>query len=119
MENLIKAGRWFFAMMLVGLAGQQFYDGEFRPVLIPPFVARFPGEAVLVYLLSVLLIVAAAGIVWNIKSRPLALGLAGLFFAFFLFCYVPYELWIDPRGGSLGAWGNPLKESAMAGGALM
>jgi hypothetical protein len=120
MENfLIKAGRLFFAVMLVGLAGQQLYDGYFRPVLIPPFATHFPGEIVLVYLLSAVLILAAAGIVLNIRGRMLALGLAGLFGALFLFCHLPYEFWVDPAGRSMGAWGNALKESAMAGGALL
>ncbi|HEV2480238.1 MAG TPA: hypothetical protein VGS79_11260, partial [Puia sp.] len=119
MENLIKAGRLFFAIMIVGLAGQQFYDGYFRPVLIPTYATHFPGEIVLVYLLSVLLIVAAVGIVLNRQGRMLALGLAGLFGGLFIFCHLPYELWIDPRGGSIGSWGNALKESAMAGGALI
>lgn len=119
MGNLIKAGRWFFAVMIVGLAGQQLYDGYFRPVLIPTYAAHFPGEIVLVDLLSVLLIVAAVGIVLNKRGRKLALGLAGLFGALFVFCHLPYELWIDPHGGSIGSWGNALKESAMAGGALI
>ena len=116
---LIKAGRIFFAIMVVGLAGQQLYDGYFRPVLIPPFTTHFPGEIVLVYLLSAVLILAAVGIALNVQGRMLALGLAGLFGTLFLFCHVPYELWVDPGGGSMGAWGNPLKESAMAGGALI
>jgi hypothetical protein len=119
MENLIKGGRLFFAIMLVGLAGQQFYDGEFRPVLIPSYATRFPGETVLVYLLSTILIVAAAGIVLNKQGRTLALGVAGLFMALTLFCHIPYELWVDPNGSSLGAWNQALKESAMAGGALI
>jgi uncharacterized membrane protein YphA (DoxX/SURF4 family) len=119
MGNLIKAGRLFFAIMLVGLAGQQFYDGEFRPVLIPSYSSHFPGEVVLVYLLSLILIVAAVGIALNKYARTLALGLAGVFLALILFCHIPYELFVDPYGHSLGAWNQALKESAMAGGALL
>jgi uncharacterized membrane protein len=119
MEYLIKAGRSFFALMLVGLAGQQFYYGDFRPVLIPTYATRFPGETWLVYLLSVLLLLAAAGILLNKEGRTLALGLAGLFLTLFLFCHVPYELWVDPGGRSIGAWNNALKESALVGGALI
>jgi uncharacterized membrane protein len=118
MENfLIKTGRLFFAIMIVGLAGQQIHDGYFRPVLIPTL--HFPGELALVYLLSAILIVAAVGIVLNRQGRTLALGLAGIFMALFLFCHVPYELWVDPGGKSIGAWGNALKELALAGGALI
>ena len=119
MGNLIKAGRLFFAIMIAGLAGQQLYDGYFRPVLIPTYATHFPGEIVLVYLLSAVLIVAAAGIVLNRQGRMLALGLAGLFFALLLFCHVPYEAFVDPAGKGIGGWNNALKESAMAGGALI
>ena len=119
MENLIKAGRLFFALMLIGLAGQQLADGYFRPVLIPAYATSFPGEIVLVYLLSAILIVAAAGIVLNRQGRTLSLALAGLLGGLFLFCHVPYELWVDPAGRSIGGWNNALKESAMVGGALM
>jgi len=116
---LIKTGRLFFALMLVGLAGQQLYDGNFRPVLIPPFATHFPGEIVLVYLLSAVLILAAAGIALGVRGRMLALGLAGLFGALILFCHAPYELWVDPAGKGIGGWNNALKESAMVGGALI
>jgi uncharacterized membrane protein len=119
MENLIKAGRLFFAIMLAGLAGQQFYYGEFMPVLVPPFATRFPGEVILVYLFSVILVVVAVGIVLNKQARTLALGLAGLFLALILFCHIPYEVWVDPNNNSIGAWNQALKESAMAGGALL
>lgn len=119
MENLIRVGRLFFALMLIGLAGQQLVDGYFRPVLVPTFATTFPGEIVLVYLLSAILIVVAAGILLNRQARKLSLLLAGLFGALFLFCHVPYELGVDPAGRSIGAWGNALKTSAMAGGALM
>ena len=119
MANLIKAGRVFFALMILGLAGQQLHDGYFRPVLIPTYATHFPGEIVLVYLLSALLIVAAAGIILDKQARMLALGLAGLFFALLLFCHIPYEAFVDPAGKGIGGWNNALKESAMAGGALI
>lgn len=119
MENLIKAGRLFFAIMLVGLAGQQVYYRDFMPVLVPPFATHFPGEIILVYLLNVILIGTAAGIVLNKQARTLALALAGVFLAIIVFCHIPYEAWVDPNGSSLGAWNQALKESAMVGGALL
>ena len=59
MESLAKIGRWFCAISLVGLAGQQFYYGSFRPVFVPPFPSQIPGQVVLVYLFSLFLIGAA------------------------------------------------------------
>src|ERR1700743_3548816 len=40
MWNLVKAGRLFFAVCLIGLAGQQFYYADFRPVFVPPWPGR-------------------------------------------------------------------------------
>lgn len=119
MENLIKAGRLFFAICVAGLAGQQIYYGEFRPVLIPGYATHFPGEVVLVYLLSAILLVAAGSIVLDKQARAMSLLLAGIFAVLFLFCHLPYEVWVDPGGRSVGAWGNALKESAFCGGALI
>jgi len=118
MGNLIKAGRLFFAICIAGLAGQQFFDGEFRPVLIPPY-GHFPEEIVLVYLLSLVLIAAAFAIVIDRNARTASLLLGFLFLALFVFCHMPYELWVDPSGKSIGVWGNALKESALAGGAFI
>src|ERR1700744_476373 len=97
MENLIGAGRLFFAVMLVGLAGQQFYYGNFMPVVVPPFATHFTGELILVYVLNVILIGAAVGIVMNRQPQTLALGLAAIFLFLLLFCHIPYELWANPN----------------------
>lgn len=118
MGNLIKAGRLFFAICIAGLAGQQLYFGDFRPVLVPAF-ARFPGEIVLVYLLSAALLAAAAAIMLDKHARTMSLLLGFVFLILFVFCQVPYELWVDPAGKSLGVWSGALKESALAGSAFI
>lgn len=118
MGNLIKAGRIFFAICLAGLAGQQLYDGDFRPVLVPAF-AHFPGEIIFVYLLSAALLAAAVAIVLDKKARTMSLLLGFVFLILFVFCHMPYELWVDPAAKSLGVWSNALKESALAGSAFI
>ena len=73
MWNLVKAGRWFFAICLIGLAGQQYYYADFRPVFVPPWPGRIPGEAILAYLFSTGLIGAALAILLEKKARTIML----------------------------------------------
>jgi uncharacterized membrane protein len=119
MENLIKVGRWFFAISLIGLAGQQMYYGDFRPVFVPPAHSPIPGQAFLAYLFSIVLIGAAVALLLEKWARTAMLLLGGLFLALVLLCHIPYELFVDPYSKSIGPWANAIKELQMAGGAFV
>ena len=56
MEALAKAGRWAYAICLIGLAGQQLYYSDLRPVFVPAWASPIPGHALLAYLFSIILI---------------------------------------------------------------
>ncbi|HEY4290204.1 MAG TPA: hypothetical protein VGN00_24050 [Puia sp.] len=118
MWNLVKAGRWFFAICLIGLAGQQFYYADFRPLFVAPWPGRIPGEVILTYFFSVALTGAAVAIILEKKARTAMLILGGFFLVLMLFCHVPYELMVDPSSKHIGVWGNAFKELAFAGGAF-
>lgn len=119
MENLAKIGRWFYAISLVGLSGQQFYDGSFRPVFVPPFPSQIPGQVVLVYLFSLFLIGSAVALVLEKKVRATMLFLGGLLLALFLFCHIPFELLFDPGANQIGDWNNALKDLSISGSAFI
>ena len=119
MENLAKIGRWFYAISLVGLAGQQFYYGSFRPVFVPPFPSQIPGQVVLVYLFSLFLIGAAVALVLEKKVRTTMLFLGGMLLALFLFCHTPFELLFDPGANQIGNWNNALKDLSISGSAFI
>ena len=116
MENLAKIGRWFYAISLVGLAGQQFYYGSFRPVFVPAFPSPIPGQIVLVYLFSLFLIGAAVALVLEKKVRTTMLLLGGLFLVLFLFCHIPFELLVDPGVKQIGSWNNGIKDLSIFSG---
>ena len=118
MWNLVKAGRWFFAVCLIGLAGQQFYYADFRPVFVPPWPGHIPGEAILAYLSSTALIGVALAILLEKKARTAMLILGGFFLALLLFCHIPYELMVDQASKHIGVWSNAFKELAFSGGAF-
>ena len=116
MESLAKIGRWFYAISLVGLAGQQFYYGSFRPVFVPAFPSPIPGQIVLVYLFSLFLIGAAVALVLEKKVRTTMLLLGGLFLVLFLFCHIPFELLVDPGVKQIGSWNNGIKDLSIFSG---
>lgn len=119
MEHLIKAGRWFFAICLAGLAGQQFYYRDFRPCFVPSWPSPMPGQAILVYLFSIALIWAAIALVSGKMARTTLLLLGWLFVALVLFCHIPFHLVHDPEAGNIGVWNNAFKELCFSGSALI
>jgi len=77
------------------------------------------GQIVLVYLLSIVLIVAAILLVTGKMARTAMVLLGWLFLALVLFCHIPYHLLYDPNAGTIGVWNNGLKELSFSGGALI
>lgn len=119
METLSKAGQWAFAICLIGLAGQQLYYSDLRPVFVPAWGNPIPGHAILAYLFSIILIAAAATLLAQKAIRPAMLLLGALLLALFLFSFVPFELFVDPNGNQIGAWNNALKDLSISGWAFI
>jgi uncharacterized membrane protein YphA (DoxX/SURF4 family) len=119
MEAIAKAGRWAYAICLIGLAGQQIYYADLRPVFVPAWASPIPGHAVLAYLFSIILIGAASSLILGKGVRVAMLLLGGLLLALFLFSYAPFELFVNPNGGQIVSWNNALKELSIAGSAFI
>jgi hypothetical protein len=119
MRILVKAGRRSFAICLAGLAAQQLYYGEFRPVFVPAWPHPIPGQAILVYLTSAALLLSAGAIFFEKKGRTVSLFLGGVFLLLFLFCHTPFEIWVDPYSKHIGVWTNALKDLVFSGGAFV
>ncbi|GGB12771.1 hypothetical protein GCM10011511_40520 [Puia dinghuensis] len=107
----------FYAIFLIGIAGQSFYYAEFRPSMMPPWPSPIPGQVVLVYLCSLFMVAAAVALVLERQARTMMLLLGGLFLALVLFCHVPYKLFVSP--GDIGSWTKALKELAYSGSAFV
>ncbi|HLX67253.1 MAG TPA: hypothetical protein VKR41_09670 [Puia sp.] len=119
MAPLARAGQCAFALCLIGLAGQQLYDSDLRPVFVPAWALSAGARAVLAGLFSIILIGTAAGLLLRKMVLPAMLLLGSLLFALFLFSYVPFELLVDPNGRQIGAWNNALKELNISGSAFL
>jgi uncharacterized membrane protein YphA (DoxX/SURF4 family) len=119
MEKFGKMGRIFYGLAIAATGIQQFFFKEFFHILFPPLPFQIPGLMYLAYLVAVLLIVGGFGIANGKRVRFFSFTLACIFLFVFIFCYVPFELFISPYNPiHLGLWINPLKEFAYAGGAF-
>jgi uncharacterized membrane protein YphA (DoxX/SURF4 family) len=114
-----KMGRTFYGLAIAATGIQQFFFKEFFQILFPPLPFQIPGLIYFAYLVAAWLFIAGIAIALDLRIKFFAYTLACLFLFFFIFCYIPFELFISPYSPiHLGLWINPLKEFAYAGGAL-
>src|SRR5258708_33548307 len=119
MEKFGKMGRIFYGVAIAATGIQQFFFKGFFHILFPPLPFQIPGLIYFAYIVAIWLIIAGIAIALDMRARFFAYTLACLFLFFFLFCYVPFELFLSPYSPvHLGLWINPLKEFAYAGGAF-
>jgi len=113
-------GRVLYIIAMSGIAIQQMYMGNFVNLISATWPSQFPGYKILVYIFSAGLL---AVVILTLTGRPvkkflIAIGLV-LFFLIvisqipFLYMVLPY------KKTHLGVWVYVLKESALAGGALV
>lgn len=119
MDKLIQAGRIFFCIGMVGMAGQQLYYGDFRPVFSPTLSTMIPLMNIWAYLFSIIIFLLCAAIVFEQNAKKASLLLGGLLFIFLLITHIPYEILVDPYKNHLGSWTNAFKELALSGSAFV
>ncbi|GAB2555921.1 DoxX family protein [Spirosoma areae] len=118
MKHLIRTGRTFYGVGLIGLGIQHVLYADFRPVILPQWPGWLHGLAIWAYLAGIGLMVAGAAIIFSRKAGRIALGLGGVLFLFFIGFHVPYQVFISPNSFHLGLWTDALKEIALSGGAF-
>ena len=110
-------GRIFYGLAIAATGFQQFFFNEFFRIFFPPF--QIPGLIYFAYLVATWLVIAGMAISLDIRVKFFSYTLACLFLFFFIFCYIPFELFFSPYSPiHLGLWISPLKEFAYAGGAF-
>ncbi|HEY2584090.1 MAG TPA: hypothetical protein VGI43_19940 [Mucilaginibacter sp.] len=119
METFVKIARMSYGIMIAALGVQQIFYSDFRPVILPPWPASFPGHAFFLYFLSAILIIGGLAIVFDKKARMVSLILGGVFLLLIVFCQLPYEILADPNNKNLGSWTAAMKELVFAGGAFV
>jgi uncharacterized membrane protein len=119
MEKLLKAGRAFYGIGIIGIGIQQFIYSEFRPVLLAFWPSWLPNMQIWAYVAGGILIVAGGIIAVLNQARTIALILGGFFFLLFICSHVYYQVFLTPYEFHLGSWTDALKELTLSGGALI
>ena len=119
MRNLSGIGRIFYGSAIAETGLQTIYYHDFPYWLLPPKHSWIPGLVPVAYISGALLIVAGACIVFEKKTRSVALLLGAVLLLIFCFCYIPYQFMAASRYLHLLQWENAEKELAFASGAFV
>lgn len=119
MEKIITTGRVFYGIAMASVGIHQLFYADFTPFLFPQWPHQFPGYHVMAVVFSMALITASIFIIIGKNTRTLSLILAGVLLLMLFGGWVPFQYIILPyKKTHLGVWVLPLKELALAGGAL-
>jgi uncharacterized membrane protein YphA (DoxX/SURF4 family) len=88
MKKILIIGPFLFAMATAGFGVIQLGTQNFLTTLLP-FSSSIPIHLLWVYIVSIILVVAAAAILFNIQRGAAAAITGALFFLFFLILHVP------------------------------
>lgn len=114
------AARIFFGAGIAVIGFQHFQFASFRPVISPPWPTWINDNPAAIYAAGIILITGGLAIAANFRTQLFSILIGSLLFAMFIFLHVPYLLFIGPHSAMhLGLWTDPLKESALAGGAFV
>jgi uncharacterized membrane protein len=112
---LIRVGRIFYAIGLIGIGVQHFVFADFIPVIVPAWPGWIPGRPFWAYAIGAALIAAGLAINFNWKGRTVAAILGAAILILVLIAHVPAQLAGYPW--HLGSWTNAFKALALSGGA--
>ena len=117
MNNLIKLGRFNYAVGVAGLGMQQFFFPGFRPVLVPGLPEWMPNPQALIYLSSIGLIISGVFIISGFKARNTGLILGSILLLLLVVGHIPFQ--IANNTTSLGGWTDAFKILAISGGSFV
>jgi uncharacterized membrane protein len=115
LENLIPYGRIFFSITMIVFGIQHFVYGDIVAAMIPAYFA-FP--LYLGYMAGFALIIAGLAIMFNIKTRQVAILLATAIFLWFFLVHMP-KAFADPSGNRGNEVASTFDALAFTGIALM
>ena len=113
---LLLLGRAFYAIGLIGIGLMHFFFINFPWVVIPQFPAWIPLRLLWVVIVGTALTAAGVCILFNLKGRKVAAWTGVAMLTLVVIAHLPNQL-TSQYVAVLGAWTNPFKELALAGGA--
>ena len=119
-EKLMKIGRSFYGICMATFGINQLVFADFRNVILPPWPSWRATPGIWAYVVAMALIGAGIAIIFDKKSRVVALVLGGIFLALVVFWHLPYMLFVFPHHlWHLGVWTDAGKALALSGGAFV
>jgi uncharacterized membrane protein len=115
MDRILRIGRAFFAIALIGLGVEHFIFRDFVTGRAPVWPASIPGGLMWAYLSGIVLIVAGGAILFQKAARAAAIVAAVLIGSWALLRHIPVIL---GEAFLSGAWTRAGKAMTLAAGAL-
>jgi uncharacterized membrane protein len=112
MQMLISIGRWFFALALIAFGVQHFIYREFVTRVVLSWPATLPGPPLAALAVGSVLIAAGVAILFEWRTREVAVVCGVLLLASFVFLSLPVAR-ADCRW--CGQWTSALKTLALCG----
>jgi uncharacterized membrane protein len=116
-KNIIRLGRVLYALGMIGLGGQHFYNADFIPVIVPSAPAWMYGQYFWTSLVGAGLIIMGLAIAIGTGARAAGILLGALLVAALAFVDIPHQLVTSV--GPVAAWNNCFKALTLAGGAFV
>lgn len=112
----IRTGRQFYALGIVAIGLQHFYNADFVAVIVPSFPASIPGRHFWSCVSGAGLVLTGGAILIGKGARPAATLLGAMLLALLVLRHIPVQA--AGNFASLGAWTNAFKILTLAGGAF-
>ena len=119
MTNLSRAGRIFYGIAIAGMGFQTLHYRDFPYFLLPPNHSGISGLMWFAYPTGIILILAGASIVFEMKARTISLLLGTVLLLIFIFYFIPYEFLSTSNYFRPIEWDNPEKELDLSCGAFL
>jgi uncharacterized membrane protein len=116
-KTSVRLGRLFYALGIIALGGQTFYNGDFVQVIVPSLPSWIPGGYFWVCVAACGLIFTGGAILIRKGGRAAAVLLGSVLLALALLRDIPVQAAANSR--SLGAWTSTFKALTLSGGAFV
>jgi uncharacterized membrane protein len=116
-KRTIAMGRLFYALGIIGIGAQHFYNGDFVQVILPSFPPWISAQYFWVCVAGIGLIITGTAIIIGTGARAAAMVLGGALLAVLLIRDIPWQVATNPS--VLGAWTNCFKALTLSGGAFV
>lgn len=116
-KGILRIGSLLYALGMVGIGGQHFYNAEFIEVIVPTAPAWMHGQYFWTSLVGSGLIFTGGAVIVGKGGRAAGILLGAVLLAAVVVLDIPHQASTHP--GSLGAWTNTLKALTLSGGAFV